>query len=112
MGLWLLYRSQSSIRGVWWNQIAWSRLAAAPGASKRIILRAWRAVLGLKRTPVYRVIGHMRYGPDWNHADPNEHPEARLARIKNSNAYRCIARIKSSRTYRFYASTKHSSKAR
>lgn len=87
-------------------QAAQAELAEIEGS------KAWRAVLGLKRTPVYWFIARLRYGPDWSHSDPHEHPVAKLARIKNSNAYRCIAKIKSSWTYRFCTSTKHRNAAR
>ena len=104
--LWMQREQVKRERSKLTAQAALSELAEIEGS------KAWRAVLGLKRTPLYRVIARLRYGPDWSHSDPHEHPEARLARIKNSNAYRCIAKIKSSRTYRFYTSAKHGSAAR
>ena len=65
--------------------------------------KAWRALQSIKRSPLYSLVGRYRYGRDWSFIDPNEPPENRLARIKNSNAYRFISTVKQSRVYRLYA---------
>jgi len=70
---------------------------------------AWRAVQGVKRTPVYSIVGRARYGPQWSLVDPNENPEARLNRIKNSNAYRFINKVKRTRVYKIYGKRKQHS---
>jgi len=66
-------------------------------------------VQGVKRTPVYSIVGRARYGPQWSLVDPNENPEARLNRIKNSNAYRFINKVKRTRVYKIYGKRKQHS---
>lgn len=54
--------------------------------------RPWRAIQAMKGTGPYRMLARARFGADWEEVDAKEPPEARLARIQGSRAYR-IARM-------------------
>lgn len=63
--------------------------------------RAWRLVCAVKGTWPYRSLARLRFGPGWDAADPAESPLHRLARLRNSRAYRAILLAKNTRLYRW-----------
>lgn len=69
--------------------------------------RLWRLVQRAKRNAVYRALARLRWGPEWDAADPREDPRARFSRIKSSNAYRLIQAVKASPVYKWYARRKY-----
>jgi glycosyltransferase involved in cell wall biosynthesis len=57
--------------------------------------RPWRAIQALKSTQPYQILARARFGPDWRAVDLKEPPHLRLARIRNSRAYRLVVVVRS-----------------
>jgi len=64
--------------------------------------KAWKKLVSLKETGLYRVVANARFGDGWDRIDPNEDPRVRLARVKNSRTYKFIVKSKTTNLYRWY----------
>jgi hypothetical protein len=71
------------------GETAEDRSAAAQRELERLeSSRAWRAIQAAKATAPYRLLARARFGAGWELADPKEPPEVRLARLRQSRAFR------------------------
>ncbi|MBL8964810.1 MAG: glycosyltransferase family 4 protein [Phycisphaeraceae bacterium] len=82
-------------------------LAASIELDSILNSRTWRLFDGLKRMPPFSILARMRWGPDWQRADPHEDPRSRLHRVRTSRTYRFIAASKATPLYRWYSARRH-----
>lgn len=69
--------------------------------------RSWRMLMFVKRTPPYRLVARLRFGPGWEARAQGGSARLRLARLRRSRAYRLVQAVKSLPPARWYASRKY-----
>lgn len=78
------------------------KLAAQRELDSILDSKAWRKLVAIKQTTVYRAVANARFGEGWELVDPQEDPRVRLARVKNSRTYKLIRNAKTTSLYRWY----------